>query len=77
MYRNYRKPAPTRNLTQEDQEAWWEAIYQRFGVRLLHTSDIYAQRGRVYAGSEYVARLGATNDPELATEWTEGVVTLG
>lgn len=72
--RNYRKSSPARELTPEDQEAWREAILARVGTSLRYASDIYAdQNGRVYAGSEYVARLGATTAPEDATEWTTAV----
>lgn len=74
----YRKPKPPRNLTNDEREAWWHAIEERYGARLYHVSDIYAdpRTGRVMAGSEYVARLGRTNWPEDATEWTSHVHTL-
>ena len=69
----YRKPRPVRNLTPEEQLLWVDAIRERTGTSLGRPSEVYAQRGLVYAGSEYVARLGATNHPDDATEWAESV----
>jgi hypothetical protein len=58
------------NLTRR---AWLDAIEDRYGLRLRHENDVYVQRGFVYAGSEYVARLGRTADPADAIEWTASI----
>ena len=52
--------------------AWLDAIEDQYGVR-LGPGQIYDQRGQVYAGSEYVATLGSTDDPQDATQWSDSL----
>jgi hypothetical protein len=56
------------------EERWLDRIERDYGVR-LGAGQLYVDRGRgyVYAGSEYVARVGATDEPEDAREWTDSI----
>lgn len=53
---------------------WRAAIEDAYGVS-LGAGQVYAdrRRGFVYAASEYVAKLGATDAPEDATEWADTI----
>lgn len=68
-YRN-RRPVTCPEI---DEAEWLAAIRDQYGVR-LGDGQLYTDTARrVYAGSEYVARLGATTDPVDATDWTPSI----
>jgi hypothetical protein len=55
---------------------WLDAIENAYGVR-LEAGQIYAEvNGQVYAGSEYVATLGASALPQDATSWAASIAHL-
>lgn len=58
-----------RPLSTEERATWLDAIERNYGVRLTYENDVYSSGALVYAASTYVARLGATNHPDDATEW--------
>lgn len=56
-----------------DTHEWAVAIEDGYGVS-LEAWQLYADRaGRVYAGSEYVARLGVSTRPQDAAEWADAI----
>lgn len=75
----YRKPAPNRNLSETEREAWLAEIERRYdGLTFRRPNEVFAdsRRGYVYAGSEYVATLGATNDPADARDWAPSILAI-
>jgi hypothetical protein len=52
---------------------WLDAIERDYGVRLSPRQMYADARGRVYAGSEYVARLGKSVHPDDASDWTPSI----
>lgn len=69
QYRRRSYTAPELN-----EEAWLGWIEETYGV-VLGDGQLYVDgRNRfVYAGSEYIARVGHDGEPENATDWAESI----
>jgi len=56
-----------------DELEWQQRIFLDYGVWLGPGQFYVDRRGRVYAGSEYIATLGDDNTPEKARGWTDTI----